>query len=133
MGFSRQEYCTGLPFPSPEDLPNPGIKPSSPALQTDALPPEPPGKPLPMLQCLLATSSIPFSFSFSYFSKRESRYSTTRKFSFIPCFGHYQLPVGTSYRSHHLILLPVQIFPLATLNTLDLVPSCPLSTVGMAT
>ena len=45
MGFSRQEYCSGLPFPSPGDLPNPGIKPGSPALQTDALPSEPPGKP----------------------------------------------------------------------------------------
>ena len=42
MGFSRQEYWSGLPFPSPRDLPNPGIKPGSPALQTDALPSEPP-------------------------------------------------------------------------------------------
>ena len=45
MGFSRQEYWSGLPFPSPGDLPNPGIEPGSPALQTDALPSEPPGKP----------------------------------------------------------------------------------------
>ena len=45
MGFSRQEYCSGLPFPSPGDLPNPGIKPGSPALQADALTSEPPGKP----------------------------------------------------------------------------------------
>ena len=37
MGFSRQEYWSGLPFPSPGDLPNPGIKPGSPALQADAL------------------------------------------------------------------------------------------------
>ena len=44
MGFSRQEYWSGLPFPSPEDLPNPGIKPGSPALQADALPSEPSGK-----------------------------------------------------------------------------------------
>ena len=41
MGFSRQEYWSGLPFPSPEDLPNPGIKPRSPALQADSLPTEP--------------------------------------------------------------------------------------------
>ena len=39
MGFSRQEYWSGLPYPSPGYLPNPGIKPWSPALQTDALPP----------------------------------------------------------------------------------------------
>ena len=45
MEFSRQEYWSGLPFPSPEDLPNPGIEPGSPALQADALPSEPPGKP----------------------------------------------------------------------------------------
>ena len=46
LGFSRQEYWSGLPFPSPGDLPDPGIKPRSPALQADALPSEPPGKPL---------------------------------------------------------------------------------------
>ena len=44
--FSRQEYWSGLPFPSPGDLPDPGIEPGSPALQTDALPSEPPGKPM---------------------------------------------------------------------------------------
>ena len=44
MGFSRQEYWSGLPFPSPRDLPDPGIEPGSPALQADALPSEPPGK-----------------------------------------------------------------------------------------
>ena len=46
MGFSRQGYWSGLPFPSPADLPYPGIEPRSPALQADALPSEPPGKPL---------------------------------------------------------------------------------------
>ena len=45
MGFSRQEYWSGLPFPSPGDLPNPGIKPGSPTLEADALTSEPPGKP----------------------------------------------------------------------------------------
>ena len=44
VGFSRQEYWSGLPLPSPGDLPNPGIKPGSPALQADALPSEPSGK-----------------------------------------------------------------------------------------
>ena len=44
MGFSRQEYWSGLSFPSPGHLPNPGIKPRSPALQIDSLPSEPPGK-----------------------------------------------------------------------------------------
>ena len=44
MEFSRQEYWSGLTFPSPGDLPDPGIEPRSPALQADALLSEPPGK-----------------------------------------------------------------------------------------
>ena len=44
-GFSRQEYWSGSPFPSPRDLPNPGIEPWSLALQANSLPSEPPGKP----------------------------------------------------------------------------------------
>ena len=43
MGFFRQEYWSGLPFPSPGDLPNPGMETGSPALQGDSLPSEPPG------------------------------------------------------------------------------------------
>ena len=48
LGFSRQEYLSGLPCPPPGDLPDPGIEPislASPALQADSLPTEPPGKP----------------------------------------------------------------------------------------
>ena len=50
MGFSRQECWSGFPFPSPGDLPIPGTEPRSPALQADALPSEPPGKPLKGIQ-----------------------------------------------------------------------------------
>ena len=77
MGFSRQEYCSGLPFPSPGDLPDPGIKPGSfglpfpspgdlpdpgikpgsPALEADALTSEPPEKPLLKLAGSLARRS----------------------------------------------------------------------------
>ena len=46
MGYSRKEYWSGLPFPSPEDLPYPGIETRSPALWADALSSKPPGKPL---------------------------------------------------------------------------------------
>ena len=45
MEFSRQEYWSGLPFPSPGDLPDPEMEPGSHALQADSLPIEPPGKP----------------------------------------------------------------------------------------
>ena len=45
IGFPRQEYWSGLPFPSPGDFPDPRIEPGSPALRADALPSEPPGNP----------------------------------------------------------------------------------------
>ena len=50
MGFLRQEYWSGLPFPSPEDLPDPGIEPRSPALQADSLLTEPRGTPFRRLE-----------------------------------------------------------------------------------
>ena len=46
MGFSRQEYWSGLPCPPPGDLPNPGIEPRSHSLQADSIQSEPPGKPM---------------------------------------------------------------------------------------
>ena len=52
MGFSMQEYWNGLPFPSAEDLPNPGIKPRSPTLQADSLPSKPPGVPGVFCVCM---------------------------------------------------------------------------------
>ena len=58
MEFSRPEYWSGWPFPSPGDLPNQGIKPRSPALQADSLPAEPQGKPN-------------YSILFTYLSKVE--------------------------------------------------------------
>ena len=58
MVFSRQEYWNGLPFPSPGDLPDPGIEPGSPALPTDALLPEPPGKPGAKCQDLNSTALV---------------------------------------------------------------------------
>ena len=53
MGFSRQESQSGLPFPSPGDLPESGIEPRSPTLQADALLSEPPGKPNIVKGCAL--------------------------------------------------------------------------------
>ena len=64
-GFFRQEYCSGLPFPSPGDLPDPGIEsmvPVSPALQANSLPSEPSGKPhFQICFILLDNSSVGFS------------------------------------------------------------------------
>ena len=50
MGFSRQEYWSGLPFPSPGDLPNPVIELRSPTLWADSFPSEPPGKSIPLFK-----------------------------------------------------------------------------------
>ena len=58
MEFSRQEYWSGLPFPSPGDLPNSGIEPGSPALQAVTLPSEPPGYPLRLLLLLSHFSRV---------------------------------------------------------------------------
>ena len=65
MGFSRQEYWNGLPFPSPGELPNLGMEPRSPALQADSLPAELQGKPrvmigLSKLSTLLLSSFLCF-------------------------------------------------------------------------
>ena len=58
MGFPRQEYWSGLLFLFPADLPNPGIKPGSLALQADSLPSEPPWKPTYMCVCVCVCSCI---------------------------------------------------------------------------
>ena len=66
MGLSRQQCWSGLPFPSPGDLPDPGIKPGSPTLQADALPSEPPGK--------LLNSLLPILNSFHKFMLKSALY-----------------------------------------------------------
>ena len=66
MGFSRQEYWSGLPFPSPEDLPDPGIEPRSPTLQADALSSEPTFLP------------VSFNMILPQFSLRATRHPVAR-------------------------------------------------------
>ena len=58
MGFSRQEYWSGLPFPSLEDLPDTGIKPRSPTLQADSFLSEPPGAPKQLAEHLKADFTV---------------------------------------------------------------------------
>ena len=72
--FSRQEYWTGLPFPSPGDLPDPGIKPWSPVLQADSLLSEPPGKP-PQLY-IYTYISILFQILFHHKLLQDNEYSS---------------------------------------------------------
>ena len=68
MEFSRQEDWSGLPFPSPRDLPNRGIEPESPAFQADPLPSEPPGKP----KIMLVTFNTNLMFTIIIFTKTLS-------------------------------------------------------------
>ena len=63
MEFSRQEYWSGLPFPSPGDFSDPGIELRSPALQADILPSEPPGKPPESLLQFFQTTFVPTTMS----------------------------------------------------------------------
>ena len=56
MGFPKQEYCSGLPFPSPRNLPDPGAEPGSLALQADSLPTKPQGSPYPLQRASLNLS-----------------------------------------------------------------------------
>ena len=92
MEFSRQGSWSGLPFPSPEDLPDPGIKPRSPALQADSLPSEPPGKPV--LQQRTSTN-ISTSFINPYLSK------------YLFDFSHYLPHLSTNHFPCELQSLPL--------------------------
>ena len=72
MGFSRQEYWSGLPFPSPGDLPNPGIKPRSLSLQADTLTSEPQSlKKMKVLVTQRLTFCDPMDYSLPEFSTHE--------------------------------------------------------------
>ena len=75
MGFSRQECWGGLPFPSPGDLPNPGIEPGFPALQADALTSEPPGRRKDGEESIknLGTSDVHY---IKYINNKDPLYST---------------------------------------------------------
>ena len=85
IGFSRQECWSGLPFPSPGGLPDPGIEPGSPTLQADALLSEPPGKPLLIKGVLI---------------KKKSNYTTAFEASAQTIKDHIcSHPISQSYTS----------------------------------
>ena len=88
MGSSRQEYWSGLPFPSPGDLPNPGIECGSPALQADALTSKPPGKPLCYeVHCNLVTESSASLYTGVELNPRDRILGEVEKDSFIALPG----------------------------------------------
>ena len=87
IGFPRQEYWNGLPFPSPEDLLNPGIKPTSPALAGGFYATEPPGKPLVLYKLYLWFNSIITPFFYLWISCLGWR-------------GRYLIPMLARARTH---------------------------------
>ena len=115
MGFSRQEYWSGLPFTSPGDLPNPGIEPRSSASQADALPPEPPRK-LAMPTCYMiireAVDITFLTFCLSIHTMRlcfplwlGRRWKLSHSLSPTPFPSHHALNPRHS-PPHHVLFLP---------------------------
>ena len=111
MGFSRQEYWSGLPFPSPGDLPIPGIEPRSPAQQADSLPTKLPRNAIHPFHPLLPLFLLPSTFlSISFFSNESAlciRWPKDWSFSFsISPSDEYSGLI--SFKIHWLDLPPVQ-------------------------
>ena len=90
MEFSRQEYWSGLPFPSLGDLPNPGIELRSPTLQADTLPSEPQGKPyinhyiIPNLLCKYNLSHFQSYLNLLFQTRKYESKHNSRLLMFIP-------------------------------------------------
>ena len=99
IGFSRQEYWSGLPFPSPGSLPNPGIEPRSPSLQGDSLLSEPPGSSstflLPPNPSGLTFSSKPWSVPWVWASCPGKWPHSTLYFLCPGCFLTTYLPLSS--------------------------------------
>ena len=100
-GFSKPEYWSGLPCPPPGDLPNPGIKPRSPALKADSLPSDPPGKPLntevgslSLLQEIVQTQKS----NWGLLHCRQILYQLSYQGSPLPCIFYFKF----LYLSTHL-------------------------------
>ena len=126
MGFSRQEYWSGLPFPSPRDLPNPGIEPRSLTLQADSLLTELWGKPRSGVAgskdkctCILARhcqisllKAVPFYSSQIVFCHFES-WKLVLQYSFKLCFSYNTLSTFCLFEGHSYIFfceLSIQYF-----------------------
>ena len=111
MGFYRQQYWSGLPFPSPGNLPDPGIEPRSPALQVDSLPAEPQGKPkntgvgsLSLLQQIFLTQELNRGLLNCRQILYQVRYQGSPKWHVASPLGN-QIPVShvTEWDTHHYI------------------------------
>ena len=111
MEFSRQEYWSGLPFPSPRDFPNPGIEHGSPALQADSLLPEPPGKP-----CLhrFTYSAVPYKLKHTIFILLHLLLSLLRFIRIVCCASVFSLFLV----EHHYNVWTQGLFPVSIMHHL---------------
>ena len=112
MGFFKEKYWSGLPFPPPEDLSNPGIEPASPALASGFFTTEPPGKPRTSVQ-LSSVQSLSHVrlFATPWTAARQASLSITSSWS-LPKLMSIEsvMPSNHLILSHPLLLLP-SIFP----------------------
>ena len=113
MGFSSQEYWSGFPFPYPGDLPDPGIKPTSPALHVDSLPMSPQGRSILLLTELKDYINIP---STVRYGERWQSYQKGGRGHFHEdtCLGPLQLS-ASPWRARHIVYW-VSILPFISVN-----------------
>ena len=105
MRFSRQEYWNGLPFPSPGELPDPGIEPRPPALQADALPTELCGKPLVYISSVQSLSCVRL-FATPWTAAHQASLSITNSRSLLKLMS-----IESVMPSNHLSLCRPLLFP----------------------
>ena len=106
MAFTRPEYWSGYPFPSPGDLPNPGIEPRSPALQAYSLPAEPQGKPLRPIASYLKCRVTPGPPTMALLSKGSSPWKSYQ------CEKAIKLPHSCTWSRKTVSILPTIFHPL---------------------
>ena len=109
-GIFQARYWSGLPFPSPEDLPNPGIKLGSSVLQADSLPAEPPGNTSLVDQSVQLLSHVRL-FATSWTAARQASLSITNSWSLLKLMSaELVMPSNHLILCHPILLLP-SIFP----------------------
>ena len=135
MEFSRQEYWSGLPFPSPGNLPNPGIKPRSPALQADSLLAEPQGKHkntgvggLSLLQQIFLSQELNLHFVPTKLARACVLALSLSLSLYIYIYTHTHTPTHTHTHTPHLLYPSLGLWALGCFHILAVVNSAAMNT-----